>query len=196
MQQAEEAASGRYTTTGEGGDAPRVTTLPKSITATITHDVIRRAFAADARHCPAATAIEDFGKSLGQTWRVVVDELNITVKIPALRVRLEWPTPRKVAAFVKLFDDGRVIDDSGDVHTVEEIGFRLATDEAVVTEIPERTRAQRKAAEKAGKKAAKTRQKHGFVRREVKASFHRLSGIRGFERLAGSILAEPADASA
>jgi hypothetical protein len=154
---------------------------PKIISLAVSHDVIERAFRKHAAHCAGVVALKNFAKRHGLPWRsIVVDEIEITLVDTEQRTKLMWHSPRKLAFFIKAFDEGKVIDDDGVIHTADDLTFTLKLADAQVKPIA----ARKPRTPRTKSSSTKPRVK----RSSIPPSYHRNGGIRGADRIAEQML--------
>jgi hypothetical protein len=181
--------------TGEG-KAPRRS--KDNIKLATNHDVITRAWRYDAAHCALKVALKDYAKKQKLPWHnIVVDAFDITLVDTERNVRLTWRTPRPQAVFLHAFDEGKVIDDNGIIHTAEDLCFSLKLDDAEVKPMLKRE-PRKKSSEESGEQAmesstvqpSKPTKTAGprKPRTKIAPSHHRFAGFRGGNRIAAKML--------
>lgn len=86
----------------------------------LTHDVINRAYRKDAGHCVIACLLKIFARVNGLNWivpRRAVDAQRMYIIDVDLGMKFTWPTSTLARSILIGFDQGRIIDDNGVIHT-------------------------------------------------------------------------------
>jgi hypothetical protein len=160
--------------------------------------VITRAYRNDAAHCALKVALKDYAKKQKLPWdNIIVDAFDITLVDTERNVRLTWRTPRQQAVFLNEFDQGKVIDDDGTIHTDENLSFSLKLNDAEIKPILRRE-PRKKNAESAGQQTTESSTIQPSKppkttgprkpRTKIAPSHHRFAGFRGGDRIAAKML--------
>lgn len=181
--------------------------MPATVMVTIGESQIRRAKKGQCNACPHSVALYDVVKKNKLPWKAIrTTEQVIEYTDTVAGERVQIPTPPRVTTFLKMFDDGLVIDTKGNIK-VREFKYGLHTDRSIRRKLmPKKPRLAKPKtgelpAEPAAVPAENKEEPAGTepaakvlrVNKRAHASATRRRGTRGFDQHKAFLLKNPID---